>query len=230
MAVLVREAAGGEGNGGTRRGGGVSRALLLLLCLLSCPSRQADVSGSTHCPSDNFSIAEGSAGMIFANVSSYSCIHYLCHENNCSNTDDAILAITEGELRVYKSSFKEGFYLQGNDLFIKNASKQLAGKYKLKDRDSKICFQVFLSILDPRHSPSANLSIPEVSSGTIIPNTLNHSNSPALYKKNHSSSVGQGVDTYGKHVHISDSSPSIKNANLYLIMFSACVLYLLYFQ
>nr|XP_034963087.1 uncharacterized protein LOC118081060 [Zootoca vivipara] len=102
-----------------------------------------NIPGSTHCPSRNVSIAEGSAGMIFANVSSYP---YILLFLKSSSFDGPILAITEGELRVYNSSFKEHFYLQGNDLFIKNSSKQLAGEYQLEDFERKICFQVFLSI------------------------------------------------------------------------------------
>ncbi|XP_053234640.1 uncharacterized protein LOC128408674 [Podarcis raffonei] len=224
-AVLVREGAGGEGNGGARRGGAFSRALLLLRLLLSCPSRLADVSGSTHCPYANVSIAEGSSGMIFANVSSYPNILILIHKSSSSDPDVDILLITGGKLKPYNSSFKEHFYLWGNDLFINNTNKQRAGEYQLQDTLRNCFHRVFLSIPDPGHCPSANLSIPEGASGTIIPNNiLNHSNSLALYKKNHSSSSWQyilstdkghlnhSVNTYEEQFYISDSGLTIKYA------------------
>nr|XP_028575581.1 uncharacterized protein LOC114591963 [Podarcis muralis] len=229
-AVLVPE---GAARGRRQRGRTARRSLLpspaaaaVVLLLLSCPSRLADVSGSTYCPGANVSIAEGSSGMIFANVSSYPNILILIHKSSSSDPDVDILVITGGKLNPYNSSFKEHFYLRGNDLFINNTNKQLAGEYQLKDILRKNCFhRVFLSVPEPWHCPSANLSIPEGASGTIIPNhILNHSNSLALYKKNHSSSSWQyilstdkghlnhSVNTYEEHFHISDSGLTIKNA------------------
>ncbi|XP_077781325.1 uncharacterized protein LOC144327048 [Podarcis muralis] len=189
---------------------------------MSCPHF---LPGSTHCPCANVSIAEGSSGMIFANISSYPDI-LLFHNSSSSDSDDAILAINGGKLRIYDSTNNIYFYLWGNDLFINNTNKQLAGEYQVEDFLRKNCFhRVFLSVPDPWHCPSANLSIPEGASGTIIPNNkLNHSNSLALYKKNHSSSSWQYIlsiakrhlnhndDTYEEHFHISDSGLSIKNA------------------
>ncbi|XP_077779659.1 uncharacterized protein LOC114591963 [Podarcis muralis] len=78
---------------------------------------------------------------------------------------------------------------------------------------------------DPGQCPSANLSIPEGASGTIIPNNiLNHSNSLALSKKNHSSSSWQyilstdkghlnhSVNPDAEQFYISDSGLTIKYA------------------
>ncbi|CAI5767960.1 Hypothetical predicted protein [Podarcis lilfordi] len=122
--------------------------------------------------------------------------------------------------------YEEQFYISDSGLTIKYAYEGLAGEYQLVHQQNGSCvLQFFLNIPDPGQCPSANLSIPESASGTIIPNDIfNHSNSLALYKKNHSSSSWQyilstdkghlnhSVNTYEEQFYISDSGLTIKYA------------------
>ncbi|XP_061478088.1 uncharacterized protein LOC133382404 [Rhineura floridana] len=223
-ALLRRGAPRRERTAGQTRMG-LFGVLVLALRPLLASGCQEDFPGSTHCPSDNFSIPEGSSGMTIANISKNATL-VLCHKNSSSSHWEDILSIsTKGDMDVFIGAYEEHFSVSANALVIKNASKWLAGGYQLADLLHRSCVQLFiLSMPEPWHCPSAYVSMPEGSSETIVDNILINSNKLALYRKNHSSSAWQhilnitkghlnySISAYEGYFHISNNNLVIKNA------------------
>ncbi|XP_032998479.1 uncharacterized protein LOC117042967 isoform X2 [Lacerta agilis] len=141
-------AAGGEGDRCRWRGGGFSRALLLLL--QSCLSTLADFSDPWNCPSANLSIPEGSSGMIIPNnILNHSNSLALNKNHHSSSSWEHILSIAKRHLNHSVGTYEEHFYISDSGLSVKNAYEGLAGEYQLvyQQNTGRSCvYQFFLNI------------------------------------------------------------------------------------